>query len=135
MRYITARKACEGLALLQERGLDVVPPPVQESKMPAVQNTFKAELIKHHHHCELRVTGDVTEPTTGWTVSLERAVPQGINPKILLLKLIEVKPSGAAGNVVTTHHVKYDENPAQVEYTDATIEGAFSIKVHHVAHA
>ena len=54
--------------------------------MPAVQNTFKAELIKHpYNKYELRVTGDVTEPTTGWTVKLERASPQGINPKILLL--------------------------------------------------
>jgi hypothetical protein len=104
--------------------------------MPAVQNTFKAELIKRHHNrCELRVTGDVTEPTTGWTVKLERAVPQGINPKDLLLKLVEVKPTGNAGNIVTTHHVKYDENPAEVEYTEVTIEGAFTMPVHHVAHA
>jgi hypothetical protein len=104
--------------------------------MPAVQNTFKAELVKRHHHqCELRVTGDVTEPTTGWTVRLERAVPQGISPKDLLLKLIEVKPTGAAGDIVTTHHVRYDEEPAEVEYTEVTIEGAFSITVHHVVHA
>ncbi len=104
--------------------------------MPAEQNTFKAELIKHHYNrLELRVTGDVTEPTTGWKVSLERASPQGINPKILLLNLVEVKPTGAAGDVVTTHHVRYEENPAQVEYTQVTIEGAFTIDVHHVAHA
>lgn len=104
--------------------------------MPAVQNTFKAELIRHDYNkCELRVTGDVTEPTTGWTVKLERANPQGINPKILLLKLVEIKPTGIAGDVVTTHHVKYDEDPAQVEYTNVTIEGAFTIDVHHVTHA
>jgi hypothetical protein len=77
----------------------------------------------------------VTEPTTGWQVDLERAVPQGINPKILLLKLIEVRPTGAAGNIVTTHHVRYDEDPAQVEYTEVAIAGAFSIPVHHVVHA
>jgi len=104
--------------------------------MPAVQDTFKAELIKHHHHKqELCVSGDVTEPTTGWTVKLERAIPQGINPKILLLKLVEVKPTGKAGDIVTTHHVKYDENPAHAEYTQVTIEGAFTIDVHHIAHA
>lgn len=103
--------------------------------MPAVQNTFKAELIKHaHNKYELCVRGDVTEPTTGWTVKLERANPQGINPKILLLKLVEIKPTGNAGDIVTTHHVKYDENPAQLEYTEVTIEGAFTIPVHHVAH-
>jgi hypothetical protein len=108
----------------------------QEFEMPAVQHTFKAELIKHHYNrLELRVMGDVTEPTTGWKVSLERAAPQGINPKILLLKLVEVKPTGLAGDIVTTHHVRYDENPAQVEYTQVTIEGAFTIDVHHVAHA
>jgi hypothetical protein len=49
--------------------------------------------------------------TTGWTVNLVRANPQGINPKILLLKLVEVKPTGLAGNIVTPHHVTYDENP------------------------
>jgi hypothetical protein len=35
----------------------------------------------------------------------------------------------------TTHHVKYDENPARVEYTEVTIESAFTIPVHHIAHA
>lgn len=36
-------------------------------------------LIKRGHYKEeLSVTGDVTEPTTGWTVKLERAEPQGI---------------------------------------------------------
>jgi hypothetical protein len=104
--------------------------------MPAVQNTFKAELVKRHHHkYELRVTGDVTEPTTGWTVDIERAVPQGINPKVLLLELIERKPTGVAGDIVATHRVRYDEDPAQVEYTQVTIEGAFTIDVHHVAYA
>ena len=47
----------------------------------------------------------MTEPTTGWTVKLERAEPQGINPQILLLKLVEQVPTGLAGDVVTTHHV------------------------------
>jgi hypothetical protein len=42
--------------------------------MPALQNTFKAELIKRYHNkYELRVTGDVTEPTTGWQVDLDPA--------------------------------------------------------------
>ena len=59
----------------------------------------------------------------------------GINPKILLLTLVEMKPSCKAGDLVTTHHVKYDENPAEVEYTEVTIEGAFTIPVHHIAHA
>jgi hypothetical protein len=55
--------------------------------------------------------------------------------KILPLKLVEMKHTGKAGDIVTTHHVKYDENPAQVEYIEVTIEGAFTIPVHQVAHA
>jgi len=46
-----------------------------------------------------------------------------------------MKPTGKAGDIVTTHHGKYDENPAQVEYTEVTIEGAFTIPVHHIAPA
>ena len=104
--------------------------------MPALQNTFKAELIRHpHRRDELCVTGEVREPTTGWQVKLERAVPQGTNPRILLLKLVEKAPTGAAGDIVTTLKVRYDENPAEVEYTQVTIEGAFTVDVHHVAHA
>src|ERR1700733_5244332 len=100
--------------------------------MPAVQNTFKAELIKHaHHKYELCVRGDVTEPTTGWTVKLERANPQGINPKILLLKLVEKPPAGNAGDIVTTHHVKYDESPVMGDYSQVSIEGVLTIDVHH----
>lgn len=46
--------------------------------MPAVQNTFKAELIKYTiiTSYELRVSGDVTEPTT-----LERHEPTGCQPE------------------------------------------------------
>ena len=46
--------------------MSAFPLSTQELKMPALQNTFKAELIKRYHNkYELRVTGDVTEPTTG----------------------------------------------------------------------
>jgi hypothetical protein len=104
--------------------------------MPAEQETFKAIMVmRDHHKSELCVTGDVTEPTAGWTVRLERANPQGINPRILLLNLVEQKPFGPAADVVATHHVRYDENPAMVDYAQVTIEGAFTINVTHAAHA
>jgi hypothetical protein len=108
----------------------------EESTMPVKKHTFKAVLEKHHHHkTELVVTGDVTEPTTGWTVTLERANPQGINPRILLLKLVETPPAGNAGDIVTTHHVKYDESPVMGDYTQVSIEGVLTIDVHHAMHA
>jgi hypothetical protein len=104
--------------------------------MSAKQETFKAVLIKGRHYKEeLVVTGDVTEPTTGWTVNLERAEPQGINRRILLLKLVENPPTGQAGDIVTTHHVKYEEAPPKADYDQVTIEGAFTINVTHEAHA
>jgi hypothetical protein len=104
--------------------------------MPAKQDTFKAVLIRNGHYKEeLLVTGDVTEPTTSWTVKLERAEPQGINPRILLLKLVEQPPTGLAGDVVTTHHVRYEEAPPKGSYDQVTIEGAFTINVTHEAHA
>lgn len=104
--------------------------------MPAVPTSFKAELVKRHHQkYELRVTGHVTEPTTGWTVDIERAAPQGINPKVLLLELIERRPTWAAADIVTTHRVRYDEDPPEAEYTQVTIDGAVTIDVHHLAYA
>ena len=91
--------------------------------MPTVKNTFKAELIKHaHHKYELCVRGDVTEPTTGWTVNLERANPQGINPKILLLKLVEIKPTGVAGDTGAKHLIgEHAELVAEVEMDDDAV--------------
>jgi hypothetical protein len=104
--------------------------------MPAKQDTFKAVVTRNSQYKEeLLVTGDVTEPTTGWTVNLERAQPQGINPRILLLKLVETPPTGLAGDVVTTHHVKYEEAPPKANYDQVTIEGAFTINVTNEAHA
>ena len=65
------------------------------------QSEFKARLDKMPPNNTLYVTGKVTVPTTGFHVSLVEAVPQGINPKILILEVKKVKPSGPAGDVVT----------------------------------
>jgi hypothetical protein len=108
----------------------------KEFIMPAKQDTFKAVIFRNaHYREELLVTGDVTEPTTGWTVKLERAEPQGIDPHILILDLVERPPTGQAGDVVTTHHVKYEESPPLADYRQVTIKGAFTINVAHEAHA
>jgi hypothetical protein len=76
-------------------------------KMPGANNT-------------LHVTGKVTVPTTGFHVSLVEAVPQGINPKILILEVKKVRPTGAAGDVVTHVPVRYDRAHSP-DYTDVTI--------------
>jgi hypothetical protein len=101
--------------------------------MPAKQDTFKAVMEPAaDYKKKLRVTGDVTEPTTGWTVTLERTSPQGINPSVLLLTVKAVAPTGPAGDIVTTHPVKFDEDPAMVDYTQVTIQdgpNGFTINV------
>jgi hypothetical protein len=61
----------------------------------------------------LHVKGKVTVPTTGFKAELVEAEPQGINPSILLLELKLTKPSGPAGEVVTTLEVTYSKRHAK----------------------
>ncbi len=56
----------------------------------------------------LYVVGKVRVPTLGYSVSLVEAVPQGINPVILILDLSVKKPSGPAGRQVEDVAVRWD---------------------------
>ena len=78
-------------------------------KMPGADNT-------------LHVTGSVTVPTPGYTVWLVEAVPQGINPKILILEVKKVPPTGFVAQVITHVPVRYDK-PRSPDYTDVTVRG------------
>ncbi len=69
----------------------------------------------------LHVKGKVTVPTTGYKAELVEAEPPGINPSILLLRLKLTKPSGAAGDVVTTLEVLYSK-PHAKQYKEVQIE-------------
>lgn len=63
----------------------------------------------------LRVTGTAECTTTGYKdVHLTEHHPQGINPRILLLDLKWTAPSGAAGDVITPHPVRFDKNPSPI---------------------
>ncbi|MCA1569834.1 MAG: hypothetical protein LC798_05830 [Chloroflexi bacterium] len=70
----------------------------------------------------LRVTGACTFGTTGFRVELERAEPQGINPKILLLNKTVIKPPEGAITAPKIAHVeaRYEE-VTDVEYDSVTI--------------
>jgi len=57
----------------------------------------------------LHVVGRCVFPTGGYAVSLELAEPQGINPRIYLLDLIVVPPTGPVTQVVTEVPVHYRE--------------------------
>ena len=68
----------------------------------------------------LRVKGTCTMPTPGYKLSLEKAVPQGFNPQILLLKLEIEAPTGKVPQVVTPTEVEYLLE-TDGEYTHVTI--------------
>jgi hypothetical protein len=80
----------------------------------------------------LFVTGDIVTPSGGWTASLTRAVPQGINPNILILQIDASPPTGGAPTVMTTMSLRFEEAPPAHPYTDVTIRhggGDFTIEV------
>ena len=101
--------------------------------MPAKQDTFKAWIdMMPPGPAKLICIGDVVEPTTGWKVTLERAVPQGINASILLLRVHAVRPTGPAGNVVTTYPVRHEASPPGGDYKQVQIDAgteSFTIEV------
>ena len=60
----------------------------------------------------LHVTGTCTFPTDGYSVRLERAEPQGVNPAVLLLDRVVTAPSDVVAQVVSEEVVNY--SPAAV---------------------
>ena len=68
----------------------------------------------------LHVTGKCVFPTTGYKVELKPCVPQGINPAIYILDKLVHKPSGPAGDVITTVEVRYEEQ-TDIHYTEVHI--------------
>ena len=93
--------------------------------MPVLlKNTFKAWIDRMpgpSAHPRLIVIGDVQVPTTGWHAWLTRHEPQGINPNILILDVNAQKPSGEAGQMVTTIPLRYEEHPPHHNYTQVTV--------------
>jgi len=71
----------------------------------------------------LRVKGDVTLPTPGYTVILNKAIPQGINPAQLILRLSIVKIPGIFPEIVTTQPVFWgdDDEPDSISYDSVLI--------------
>lgn len=89
----------------------------------ADKSTFKAwvdEMPGKSH--EIIVAGKVSCPTTGFKVDLVKAIPQGINPHILILDLKITAPSGTVGQVVTPHEVRFEEANGS-RYSGVTIRG------------
>jgi hypothetical protein len=80
----------------------------------------------------LTVRGKCTFPTPGYTVTLKKKVPQGINPAILLLEKTVTPPSGPQPEVITTIDVKYEE-VTNYRYTEVEPSDGTKIKVQDVS--
>jgi hypothetical protein len=70
---------------------------------------------------KLYVSGECKFPTTGYSVELNPAVPQGINPKIYILEKTVHKPQGGSADVITVVKVRYEEQ-TDTEYDQVQIE-------------
>lgn len=72
---------------------------------------------------KLVVQGKVECPTTGWTGQLVKAVPQGINPAILILDAQLAPPRGLAGKILSDVDVRF-EDAGGTAFSQVTIRGA-----------
>lgn len=68
----------------------------------------------------INVVGQCTFPTPGYKAKLTKAVPQGINPAILLLKLTITKPTGPIIQPTKKVEVRFRAK-APRKYTHVTI--------------
>jgi hypothetical protein len=80
----------------------------------------------------LRVNGTCEMPTPGYTVTLSRASPQGINPRILLLHLHIEPPTGMVIQVITPTPVSYEEQTDFHYESVSIIEAGVTISVQEV---
>lgn len=81
-----------------------------------IKDTFKAWINRMPGpgaQPTLHVIGWTICNTSGWTVELRRAEPQGINPTILILDLIGTPPRGPALQMRTPEPASYSEEAKQ----------------------
>lgn len=104
--------------------------------MTVLEDTFKAWIdTQPPGPKKLIVVGKIEVPTGGWSATLEPAVPQGINPDILILELVTIKPVGNVIQVLSTIEARYEQTPPARNYTDVTImddNNSFTIPVAEV---
>ena len=67
------------------------------------------------------VVATVQVPSPGYTATLKKAVPQGINPAILILKVVTKKKLGIWPPVVTDVDARYDIKPYKGKFKQVTV--------------
>jgi len=68
-----------------------------------------------------RVHSRIEAPTPAFTAFLQKAVPQGINPAILILDVVLVKKPGTVIQVVTEIDADYEDKNYKGKYTHVTV--------------
>lgn len=76
----------------------------------------------------LHVRARISVPTPGYRAYLKPAVPQGINPKILILDVVLEKLPGIWPQHVVDIDALYDDRHYQREYSDVTVRYGKVIK-------
>lgn len=92
-----------------------------------------SDLVGRHYHIE--VNGEVETPATNYSPKLAEHVPQGFNPRILLLDLTIVKTAEVGGQIVEYHKFAFEHPTSGHQYDEVDIlfDGAIieRIKVGH----
>src|ERR1044072_8158634 len=96
----------------------------EPAPLRVLEDTFRAWLDLMPPAPRFFVTGEGEAPSTGWSVSLVRAVPQGINPDVLILEIKATPPSGISLPCLTKIPVRYEEAPPVRHYSQVTIRYA-----------
>lgn len=86
------------------------------AEVPGKCKDWKAAYMKG----TLMVSGWCTFPSSGWSMELRHAEPQGTNPKDLLLERVVALQAGYQADVIRVIEVEYDEK-TDVEYDTVTI--------------
>ena len=107
--------------LSSEKGDTPVPAPYGSENNEVEAGEWSARQDFRTPPSTVRVNGMPVMPTPGYKLTLTRAVPQGINPRILILNLESEPPSGIVIQVLTPTPVSYEEQSEQ-EYDSVTIE-------------
>jgi hypothetical protein len=84
--------------------------------LPGKCKDWKAAYMKG----TLMVVGWCTFPSSGWSMELRHAEPQGANPKDLLLERVVGLQEGYQANVLKAIEVEYEEK-TDIEYDTVTI--------------
>ena len=94
-----------------------------EPVISVVQNSFKAILDEqpgpgkqHKFFASVEIEVEID-----WKVQLVATVPQGFNQFDKLLRFQVVEPKGTHSNAIVKRTVRYDEAPAEADYTNATL--------------